>query len=179
MLRAADQNVRCDPDGLQFFYAVLCWFGFQLTAGGQIGQQCEVHENTLAAGLIMGKLSDGFEKGQAFDVADCASNLAEHEINLIVTDFKKFFNFIRDMGDNLDGFAEIIAATLFFQHGGIDPTRGDRIGHAGGHAGEAFIMAQIQIGFCTVIGYKYFAMFEWGHRSRVDVQVGIKLAQPD
>jgi hypothetical protein len=45
------------------------------------------------------------------------------------------------------------------------------------NSGEAFVMAQIQIGFCAIIGHKHLTMFKGRHRARVDVQVGVQLAQ--
>ena len=83
MFGAANKHIRRDPDRLQFFDAVLCRFGFQLTRGGKIRQQREVHKDALSAWFIMGELADGLKKGQAFDIADGAADLAKHEINLI------------------------------------------------------------------------------------------------
>ena len=40
-------------------------------------------------------------------------------------------------------------------------------------------MAQIEIGFGAVIGDENFAMFKRAHRAGIDVQVGVKFAQPD
>ena len=116
MLGSANQNIWRDANGLQFFHAVLRGFGFQLTARCEIGQQREMHENAFPAWLIMGELADGFEKWQAFNIAHGAANLTEHEIDLIIADFQKIFNFVGNMGHHLDGFAQIIAAAFFFQH---------------------------------------------------------------
>ena len=117
MLGAADQNIWGNANGLQFFNAVLRGFGFQLAAGREIRQQREMHENTIPAWLVVGELANGFKKRQAFNIAHCAANFAEHKIDFIVTDFQKLFNFVGDMGHHLNGFAQIVAAALFFQHG--------------------------------------------------------------
>ena len=132
MFGAADQDVGRDADGLQFFDGVLGRLGLQLAAGCQIGQQGQVHENALAARFVMGKLADRFKEGQAFDVAHGAADFAEHEIDFVFANRQEIFDFVGDMRDNLNGFAQIIAAALFFQHGGIDPARGDGIGLARG-----------------------------------------------
>ena len=64
------------------------------------------------------------------------------------------------MGNNLNGLAQIIAAPLFFQHGGIDPARRDGISVARVNAGKPLVVAEVQIGLGAVIGDKHFAMLE-------------------
>ncbi len=51
------------------------------------------------------------------------------------------------------------------------------VGLARGHAGEAFVVAKVQIGFRAIVGDKHLAMFKGRHRAGVDVQIGVKLAQ--
>ena len=69
----------------------------------------------------MDELADCLKEGQAFDVADCAADLAEHEIHFISADAEEVFDFIGNMWDDLDGFPQVITAALFFEHVGIDP----------------------------------------------------------
>ena len=176
---AADQNIGRYADGLQFLNAVLGRFCLQLTTGGQIGQQGQMHKDALPARLVMGKLADCFKKRQTFDVADSAADFAEHEVNFVFANGKELFDFIGHMRHHLNGFAQIVTAAFLFQHVGIDAARGYGIGFAGGHAGEAFVMAQIEVCFGPVIGHEHFAMFKGRHRAGIDVQVGIKFAQPD
>ena len=83
------------------------------------------------------------------------------------------------MRDHLNGFAQIVAAALFFQHGGVDAARADRIRVAGGHAGEAFIVAKVQIGLGAIVGHENLAVLKRAHRAGVDVQIRVKLAQTD
>mmetsp|Transcript_22560 Transcript_22560/g.36736 ORF Transcript_22560/g.36736 Transcript_22560/m.36736 type:complete len:329 (-) Transcript_22560:631-1617(-) len=177
-LRPANQNVRRNPDGTQFLDRVLRRLGFQLTACLDVGQQREVHENALPTGFFLRKLADRFKKGQALNVADRPADFAQHEVNFIITDVDEVFDFVGHMGDHLDCLAQIIASAFLFQHGGIDTARGYGIGIAGGHAGEPLVMAQIKIGFGPVIGHEHFTMLKRRHRAGVDVQIGVKLAQP-
>ena len=46
-------------------------------------------------------------------------------------------------------------------------------------AGEALIMAEIEIGLRAVIGDIDFAMLERAHRARIDIEIGVELAQAD
>jgi len=105
-----------------------------------------MHKDALPAWFVVAELADGLEKRQPFDVAHGAANFAEHEINLVFTHGKEILDLVGDMRDDLNGFAQIIAAPFLFQDVGIDATRGHGIRFAGRHAGEAFVMAQIQIG---------------------------------
>ncbi len=179
LLRAADEDIRRDADGLQFLDAVLRRFGLEFTRRRQPGQEGQVHENALAAGFVMAELTDGLEEGQAFDVAHRAANFAEHEIDLILADRDEFLDFVGNMRNDLDRFAQVITAPFAFQNGGIDAARADRVGHARGNPCEAFVMPEVQIGLGAVIGHEHLAMFERAHRAGIDIQVRIELAQPD
>ena len=120
MFGSADQNVRRDPDGLQFLDRVLGWFRLQLTRSGEVGKQGEVHKNALPARFVMAELADRFEKGQALDVPDGATDFAEHEVDFIFTNGNEVFDFIRHVGNNLDGFAQVITTTFLFQNVRVD-----------------------------------------------------------
>ena len=102
---------------------MLGWLGFQLARGLHIGQQRQVHVDTLAARLVLAILADRFKERQPFDVANRAADFAEHEIDLISANVEEFFDLIGDMGDHLNGLAQIIATAFFFQHVGINAAR--------------------------------------------------------
>mmetsp|Transcript_22559 Transcript_22559/g.36729 ORF Transcript_22559/g.36729 Transcript_22559/m.36729 type:complete len:210 (-) Transcript_22559:785-1414(-) len=177
LLGTTHQYVRCNTDGLQLLYGVLCRFGFKLAGRGQIGQQRQMHEDTFAARLVVAELSNSFKERQTFDVAHGAANFAEHEIDLVVADMKEVFDFVRDVRHHLNGFAKVVATAFFFQNVGVDPARADGIGHAGGYAGEAFVVAEIEIGFCTIVGDKHLAVFKRRHGAGIHVQVRVQFAQ--
>ena len=42
-----------------------------------------------------------------------------------------------------------------------------------------FVLAEIEIGLCAVVGDEHLAMLIRAHRARIDVQIGIELANPD
>ena len=48
-----------------------------------------------------------------------------------------------------------------------------------GNAGEALVMAKVEVGLGAVVGHIDFAMLIGRHRPRIDVQIGIELADPD
>src|SRR5712671_5858599 len=110
---AAQQNVRLDTDAEHFFYAVLGWLGFQFACGGDEGNQGDVDEECVFCAEFETHLADGFEEGKGLDVADGASDFDDDDVHT----FRNFpdggFDFVGDMRNDLNGFAEKIAAALF------------------------------------------------------------------
>ncbi len=76
-------------------------------------------------GLVLGELADRLEEGQTLDIADGAADLAEHEIDLVIADADEILDLVGDVGDHLDGLAEVVAAAFLLEHVGIDAARGD------------------------------------------------------
>src|SRR5690606_3319374 len=104
------------------------------------------------------ELADRFEERQPLNIADGAADLDEDEILIIKVGGGEILDRVGDMRNDLDGTAEIVAAPLFADDGLINPPRGDVIGLAGGNAGEALVMAKVEIRFRPVIGDIAFAM---------------------
>jgi hypothetical protein len=96
-----------------------CWVGlvFSSPAAAMIGQQREMHEDALAARLVLRELADRLEEGQPLDVADGAADLAEHEIDLVLADGDEVLDLVGDVRDHLDGLAQVVAAPLLLEHG--------------------------------------------------------------
>ena len=94
-------------------------------------------------------------------------------------DTDEVFDLVGDMGDHLDRFAQIVAATFAFENILIDLARADRVRTAGGDTREAFVVTQIKIRLCAIIGDKDLAMFKRAHGAGIHIQIGIQLAQPD
>ena len=46
-------------------------------------------------------------------------------------------------------------------------------------AGEALVMAEVEVGLRPVVGHIDFAVLIGRHRPRIDVQIGIELADAD
>ncbi len=81
-IRAAQQDVRLDADGSQVADAVLCRLGLQLAGGADERHQRQVHVEGVVAADVLAELADGFEEGQAFDVADRAADLHQHDVDV-------------------------------------------------------------------------------------------------
>ncbi len=83
------------------------------------------------------------------------------------------------MRDDLDGGAEIIAAPLLGDDVLIDPAGGDGVLLGRRTTGEALIVTEIEIGLRAVVGDEHLAVLIGRHRARIDVEIGVQLAQPD
>ena len=57
------------------------------------------------------------------------------------------------------------------------PPRGDVVGLAGGTPGEALVMAEVEIGLGAVVGDEHLAVLIGAHGPRIDVEIGVELAQ--
>ncbi len=88
-------------------------------------------------------------------------------------------DFVGDMRDDLDGFAEVIAAPLLVQHGLIDLAAGQVVHPAELDVGEALVMAQVQVRFRAVVQHIDLAVLVRVHGAGIDVEVGIEFLQRD
>ena len=138
-----------------------------------------MHINGMTTRQIIAQLADGFKKRQAFNVANGAADFHKHEIIAVIALKNETLDGIGDMGNDLNSAAEIIAATLFRDDVLIDAASGDIVGFAGRASRKTLIMAEIQIGFRAVIGHKNLTMLVRTHRARINIEIRIKLPQPD
>ena len=69
-------------------------------------------------------------------------------------------------GNHLHGGAQIVAAPFLGDHGGVDAAGGDVVARAGRHAGEALVVAEIEVGLGAVVGDVDLAMLVRDSSSR-------------
>jgi len=86
---------------------------------------------------------------------------------------------IGDVRDDLYRPAQEIAATLSGDDFSIDAPAGDVGILPELHIGKALIVAQIEIGLCTILEHKDFTVLERRHGAGVHVDVGIELLERD
>ena len=127
---------------------------------------------------FIAELADCFQEGQALDIADRAADFHQHEVEFGGAAQHDILDGVGDVGNDLDGGAEIVATAFLGDHLGIDFARRRIIELARGNAGEALVMAEIKVGLRAVIGHEDFAVLVRAHRARIDIEIGIKLAQP-
>src|SRR6185369_14595207 len=135
--------------------------------------------NAILAADIVPELPDRFDEGKAFDVADRSPDLADHEVAVADLGESELLDRVGDVGNDLDGRSQIVAAPLLRDDVAVDSSGGDVVGLLRGNAGEPLIVAKVEIGLGPVVGHIDFAMLIWAHRPRIDVQIGIELPDPD
>ena len=175
---AAQQNLRLDADTQQFLDRMLRGLGLQLPGGGDVGHQGQVHEQAAGRAELVRQLADGFEEGQRFDVADGAADLHQDEVQVVGIGLDAFLDLVGDVRNHLDRPAQVVAAAFRVDDLAVDPPGGPVVRLGGVDAGEAFVVAEVEVGFRPVIGHEDLAVLERGHRPRVHVEVGVELAEP-
>ena len=83
------------------------------------------------------------------------------------------------MGDDLDGLAEVVAAAFLGDDLLVDAAGGEVVVAGEMGVGEAFVVAEVEVGLCAVVGDEDFAVLEGRHGSGVDVEVWVELHQVD
>ena len=133
----------------------------------------------MAARQVVAKLADCLEEGKAFDVAYGAADFDQHEISGLVALDDEFLDVVRHMGDHLNGSAEVVATTFLGDDLLIDAAGRDIVLPGGRAPCEPLVMAEIKVGFGTVVGDEDLAMLCRAHGARIDVQIGVELPQAD
>ena len=132
----------------------------------------------MAARQVVAELADRLEEGQALDVADRAADLHQHEIDAVVALEDEILDRVGDVGNDLHGRAEEVAVALLGDELLVDAAGGDVVLPVGAAAGEALVMAEIEVGLGPVVGDEDLAVLGRAHRARVDIEIGVELAQP-
>jgi hypothetical protein len=85
---------------------------------------------------------------------------------------------VPDVRDHLDGRAEIVAAAFLRENFLVDAAGRDVVLPRSRPPGEPLVMSEVEVRLCAVVGDEHLAVLVRAHRSRIDIQVGIELAQP-
>ena len=83
------------------------------------------------------------------------------------------------MGDDLDGSPQIVTPALLGDDLGVDAPGGHAVAAPCGNAGEALVVAEVQIGFRAVVGDEHLAVLVGAHSAGINVEIGVQLAQTD
>ena len=180
VLGAQHEDVGLDTFLLQELDAVLCGFGLELLGSADVGDVSEVDADA-APSQFPSQLTYSLDKWQGLDVADGAANLGDDEVifaggaqQLDVT-----LDFVGDVGNDLDGLAQVVAAALLVDDALIDAARGDVVGTGGLDVGEALVVPQVEVGFMAIDGDVALAVLIGVERTGVDVDVGVELLAGD
>ena len=176
---AAQQQIGLNAQACQFAHAVLRRFGLQLACGGNERHQRYMDGNRLLRLQLVAQLTDRLDERQRLDIAHRAADFAQHEVQPLGIRQREFLDGIGHMRDDLHRGAQIIAAPFLGDNVPVHAARGDIVALMCRDAGEALIMAKIQIGLGPVIGDVDLSVLIRAHRARIDIQIGIEFANAD
>jgi hypothetical protein len=172
---AAQQDVGLDADLAQFLDRVLGRLGLEFAGRGDPGHQRQVDVAGVLAAFLDAHLADGFEEGQRLDVAHGAADFDDRHVGAFGTALDENLDFVGDVRNDLDGLAEVLATALLLDHRLVDLAGGEVVALAHLGAGEALVMAQVEVGLGAVLGDEHLTVLERRHGAGVDVDVGIEL----
>ena len=126
------------------------------------------------------ELPDGFEEREDLDVTDRATDLGDHDIDIIGREpLNTALDLVGDVWDDLYGPSQVVTASLRGEDRLVDAASG-RIRRARKVlVDETLVVTEIEIGLATVVSDEHFSVLEWIHRARVDVDVRIELLHRD
>ena len=140
---------------------VLGGFGLELLGGGDPGDGGDVDEDGVFAAELLAHLADGFEEGAGFDVADGAAGFDDSDVDVGGDFTHRVLDLVGDVGDDLDGFTEIIAAALLPGDDLLVDAAGGEVVVAGEMGvGEAFVVAEVEVSLGAVVGDEDLAVLE-------------------
>ena len=86
-------------------------------------------------------------------------------------------DFVGDVRDHLHRGAEIVAAALLADDVFVHLAGGEIVALAERGAHEALVVAEVEVGFGTVLGDEYLAVLERAHGARIDIDIGVELEE--
>ena len=178
LFTAAEDDVGLDADGKEGLGAVLGGLGLVLAGGLDVRNVGKVDVQAVLAAELGAELADGFEEGQAFDVANGAADLHKGYVRGVFgfTDAEEsVFDLVGDVGDDLDGAALVFAAAFLVEDAPVDAAGSDGVQLGEGNVQVAFVVTEVEVGFGAVVSDEHFAVLERVQRAGVDIKVGVEL----
>ena len=153
--------------------------GLDLAGGGDIGHQGQVHQQGLAGPQLHAHLSGCLQKRQGLDVTGGTTDFHDGHIRIPCPFADLQLDLVGNMGNDLDGGAQVLAATLLVQHVLIDTAGGKAVAAAQASADKTLVVTQVQVGFGAVFGHEYLTVLVRAHGAGIHIDVGIHFDQGD
>ena len=177
---AAHQHVGLDAHPQQLLHRVLGGLALELPGAGDGDDEGDVEEGHVLPAPLGGHLTDGLQEGLGLDVAHGAADLAQHHVHIAgVHGVDPALDLVGDMGDDLDGGAQIVAPALPVEHGPVHLARGHGAVAREALIHEPLIVAQVQVRLGAVVGDEHLAVLVGAHGPRVYVDIGVKFLVAD
>jgi hypothetical protein len=151
-------------------------FRLEFARGSEMRHQREVNEHHVLLADVVTHLANRFEEWKALDVAYRPADLDDADIGtaLFSDAADRRLDLVRDVGDHLNGRAEIIAAAFFVDNRRVDLARRHVVDAGERLVDETLVVAEIEVRFRTVFGHEDLTVLIRVHRAGVDVNVRIQ-----
>ena len=177
----AHEDVGGDAQPHEFLDGVLGGLGFLFTHRPHHRNEGDVHEGHVVPADAELELPEGLDVRGGFDVADGAAQLDDAHLRLetgvvaaLVRDgLDPIHDGVRDVWDDLNGFAEVIAAPFGFDDFRVHLSRGQVVVTSEVQIEEALVISKVEIDFPAVVEHEDLAVLERTHRSCVRVEIGV------
>ena len=181
VLGAADDDVGLHTALLERLHGMLGRLGLQFLGGTEVGDQREVDGHAVLLREFPLQLTDRFHEGLRLHVADGAADFGEDDVIVarLAEEEHPPLDFVRDVGDDLHGLAQVRALALAGYDGIVNPSGRHIVGLGGVDAEETFVVTEVEVGFRAVFGDVAFPVLVGIERSGVDVDVGIEFLDGD
>ena len=175
-LCSKNKNVGLYAHTLQFLHTVLCWLSLQLVGSLQIGYVRKVYTYRIAPQLPA-QLSDSLHKRCTLYIAYGSAHFGNHKVQTFVQPLAQHASLylVGNVWHNLYGLSQVVAVALTVYHRLVDATGGYTIVTCCVYACKSLVVAQIQVGLKPVFSNIALAVLVGVQRTRVDVNVGVKL----
>ena len=178
LFATAQDDIGLDADGKQGLGAVLGGLGLVFACGLDVGHVGKMDVQAVLAAKLGTELADGFEEGQAFDIAHGAADFHEGNVRGVfgfADSQEGVLDFVGDVGDDLNGATLVFTAAFLVEHAPVDTAGSDGVELGEGNVEVAFVVAEVEVGFGAVVGDEHFAVFKGVQRAGVDIKVGVEL----
>ena len=177
---SAHDHVGLDTARPQLGHGVLGRLRLLLPGGPDERNEGDVDVADVVPADEVAELADRFEEGQDLDVADRASDLGDHDVDVLLRHaLDPTLDLVGDVGDDLHGLAQVVAAPFGGHHRLVDRAGGGVRVAGQVLVDESLVVAEIEVGLAAVVGDEHFAVLERVHRARVDVDVRVELLERD
>ena len=139
-----------------------------------------MHVGDVLPAHVVAELPDGLQEREDLDVADRAADLGDHDVDVVGGQAADpLLDLVGDVGDHLDGGAEVVAPALLAQHRGVDRAGGGVGVAVEGDVDETLVVPEVEVALAAVVGDEDLAVLERVHRAGVDVEVRVQLLHDD
>ena len=136
-----------------------------------------MNKDGVSAAFFVAHLADRLHEGQRFDITDSSADLDNLHIGLDarLRLSNRGFDLVRNVRNDLDRLAEIIAAAFLFDDRKINAAAGPVIRLRKLRVREPLVMTQVEVRFGAVVGHKDLAVLKRRHRTGIDIDIRIEL----